>query len=94
MVYFLPDELWVKIINLLYIKDAISTSMVNKRFFNLTKYYNTIRYQKLDTVSNLDIVKTDTFIKHLYRVKYFEDLNSIVLLNLMYDVKDLMVQLF
>lgn len=75
MVYFLPDELWVKIINLLYIKDAISTAMVNKRFFNLTKHYNTIRYQKLDTISNLDIVKTDTFIKHLYRVKYFEDLN-------------------
>lgn len=68
----LPDELWIKVVNLLDLNSVISLAQTNKYFFYITKYneYWEVNY-------NLDKYdKKIKFIDHCYNIKYLQDYTS------------------
>ena len=66
---FLPDEVWINIINLLDLKSILNLALINKYFFNLTKY-NT-NWVVPNNIRNYN--KFVTFINHFKNIKKIVD---------------------
>ena len=65
----LPNEIWIKIVNLLDLESLIKLSKVNKFFFEITKH----NYSWDVNYSLVNYDKKIKFIEHCHRIKYLRD---------------------
>ncbi|XP_056860014.1 putative FBD-associated F-box protein At1g50980 [Raphanus sativus] len=75
-----PDELLLKILNLLPTKDAVATSVLSKRWISLWKELNAFRYDG-DTVESLDLkinpYSTNKYINYLVNIAVARSLRKL-----------------